>query len=199
MYEYISGKIISKEPTSVIVDVNGIGYIIHIPISTYENIGQQEEHVKLLIHFKVREDGQSLFGFASVAERDLFRLLIDVSGIGTRTAISILSGASVNEFKHKIINQDVKALTLIPGIGKKTAQRIIVELSEKLPKLSTPDKEGEKVTSQMFNQVADEAIRALVSLGYNKITSEKSVANAFAKLGEKATLEQYIKTALNII
>lgn len=199
MYEYISGKLITKNPTSVIVDVGGIGYFINIPLSTYENIGQPDEHVKLLIYFKVREDDQSLYGFAVKAERNLFKLLIDVSGIGARTAISILSGASVNEFKQRIINQDVKALTLIPGIGKKTAQRIIVELSEKMPKLESGDSSTKSIKIHAKSQVADEAIRALVSLGYNKFAAEKSVTKAVEKLGEDTTLEQYIKTALNMI
>jgi len=199
MYEYISGKIITKEPTTAIVDVQGIGYKIFIPLSTYENIGQPGDSVKLLTHFKVREDDQSLYGFASDPERDLFRLLIDVSGIGARTGISILSGASVNEFKQRIINEDVKALTLIPGIGKKTAQRIIVELAEKLPKLNTGDAMAPTALISTKTQVVDEAIRALVSLGYNKITAEKSVTKAVANLGNAATLEQYIKTALNMI
>jgi Holliday junction DNA helicase RuvA len=199
MYEYIIGKIISKDPTRVIVDVQGIGYLINIPLSTYEAIGQPDDKVKLLIHFKVREDDQSLYGFAKESERGLFRLLIDVSGIGARTAISILSGASVNEFKQRIMNQDVKALTLIPGIGKKTAQRIIVELSEKLPKLDVGDSGDKPAKINTKSQVADEAIRALVSLGYNKVTAEKSVNKAVVNLGDNATLEQYIKTALNMI
>ncbi|MBN2279026.1 MAG: Holliday junction branch migration protein RuvA [Candidatus Marinimicrobia bacterium] len=199
MYEYISGKIIKKEPTSAIIDVHGIGYRIYIPLSTYETLGQPGENVKLLTHFKVREDDQSLYGFASESERDLFRLLIDVSGIGARTAISILSGASVNEFKQRILNQDVKALTLIPGIGKKTAQRIIVELAEKLPKMETGGSASSTTTISMKSQVLDEAVRALVSLGYNKLSAEKSVTKAAEKLGNAATLEQYIKAALNMI
>lgn len=199
MYEYISGKIITKNPTEVIVDVTGIGYLINIPLSTYENIGQPGDSVKLLTHFKVREDDQSLYGFSSDAERGLFRLLIDVSGIGARTAISILSGASVNEFKQRIMNNDVKALTLIPGIGKKTAQRIIVELGEKMPKLDSGDSSQKSSGFPRKNEVVDEAIRALVSLGYNKAVAEKSVSKALAELGDKATLEQYIKTALNLI
>ena len=126
-------------------------------------------------------------------------MLIDVSGIGARTGISILSGASVNEFKQRIINQDVKALTLIPGIGKKTAQRIIVELAEKLTKLDTGEAMEASAAITTKTQVVDEAIRALVSLGYNKPTAEKSVTKAVANLGNAATLEQYIKTALNMI
>lgn len=199
MYEYISGKLITKEPTSAIVDVHGIGYKIFIPLSTYENIGQPGEPVKLLTHFKVREDDQSLYGFYSNSERDMFLLLNDVSGIGARTAISILSGASVSEFKQRIINQDVKALTLIPGIGKKTAQRIIVELAEKLPKLDDSDATTPTAAVSTKSEVVDEAIRALVSLGYNKAQAEKSVTKAVVNLGNSATLEQYIKTALNMI
>lgn len=199
MYEYISGKLMTKNPTEIVVDVGGIGYLIAIPLSTYENIAQPGESVKLLTHFKVREDDQSLYGFSTESERELFRLLIDVSGIGARTAISILSGASVNEFKQRIMNNDVKALTLIPGIGKKTAQRIIVELGEKLPKLSSGDTAPSISGFGGHNEVMDEAIRALVSLGYNKAAAEKSVTKALAELGDKATLEQYIKTALNLI
>lgn len=199
MYEYISGKIIAKGPTSVVIDVHGIGYQIYIPVSTYEALGQPGERAKLLTHFKVREDDQSLYGFATDPERGLFRLLLDVSGIGARTAISILSGASVSEFKQRIINGDVKALTLIPGIGKKTAQRIIVELSEKLPKMEAGIETTQTTAGLAKSQVVDEAVRALVSLGYNKITAEKSVTKAVANLGDKATLEQYIKTALNMI
>ncbi|MFP4547338.1 MAG: Holliday junction branch migration protein RuvA [Fidelibacterota bacterium] len=199
MYEYISGKLIAKEPTAVIIDVNGVGYRIYIPVSTYENIGQPGERVKLLTHFKVREDDQSLYGFSTKKERELFELLIDVSGIGAKMGISILSGASVDEFKQRIISQDVKALTLIPGIGKKTAQRIIVELSEKLPKLKTGDESPQSALAGAKSQVVDEAVRALVSLGYNKGAADQSVLKAVAKLGDTATLEQIIKTALNMI
>lgn len=199
MYEYINGKIITKNPTEVIVDVNGIGYLINIPLSTYENIGQPGEMAKLLTHFKVREDDQSLYGFFTAKERGLFRLLLDVSGIGARTAISILSGASVDEFKQRIMNNDVKALTLIPGIGKKTAQRIIVELGEKLPKLESGPVFTKQTGAGGKSDVVDEAIRALESLGYNKAVAEKSVSKAVAELGENATLEQYIKAALNLI
>ncbi len=199
MYEYISGKIISKEPTSVIIDVHGMGYNVHIPLSTYENLPAPGEKIKLLTHFKVREDDQSLYGFTTQSEREMFELLINVSGIGAKMGISILSGASVAEFKQRIVNQDIKALTLIPGIGKKTAQRIIVELSEKLPKLETGTQPTSTPAGSPKREVMDEAIRALVSLGYNKGAAEKSVTKAVANLGDDATLEQYIKTALNKI
>ncbi|MCK4447245.1 MAG: Holliday junction branch migration protein RuvA, partial [Candidatus Marinimicrobia bacterium] len=131
MFAYLKGLVDYKDPTLVVLDVNGIGYQINIPLSTYEVLPLKSKLVKLLIYYHVREDTQSLFGFATKEEKDLFLMLINISGIGPKMALTILSGATPAQFKNRIISGDVKALTLIPGIGMKTAKRIIVELREK--------------------------------------------------------------------
>jgi Holliday junction DNA helicase RuvA len=128
MFACISGKLVQKEPTAVVIDANGIGYLINIPLSTYSALPAPGQNAKLLIYHHVREDIQALYGFSTKEEKDLFLLLINISGIGPKMAVTILSGANPDQFRKRIQDGDIKALTLIPGIGLKTAKRIVVEL-----------------------------------------------------------------------
>ena len=194
MFAYINGKIVKKEPTGVIIDVGGIGYQIHIPLSTYSALPALGQSAKLLIYYHVREDIQALYGFASHEEKDLFMLLINISGIGPKMAITILSGATPDQFRRRILEGDVKALTLIPGIGLKTAKRIIVELSEKMGRTdeALPDD-----LAPVTVATHEEVLKALTSLGYRRSEALSALRKAIQELGESAPVEKYIKTALN--
>ncbi|MDD5229984.1 MAG: Holliday junction branch migration protein RuvA [Candidatus Marinimicrobia bacterium] len=194
MFAYINGKIVKKEPTGVIIDVGGIGYQIHIPLSTYSALPALGQSAKLLIYYHVREDIQALYGFASHEEKDLFMLLINISGIGPKMAITILSGATPDQFRRRILEGDVKALTLIPGIGLKTAKRIIVELSEKMGRTdeALPDD-----LAPVAVATHEEVLKALTSLGYRRSEALSALRKAIQELGESAPVEKYIKTALN--
>ena len=195
MFAYLKGLVDYKDPTLVVLDVNGVGYQINIPLSTYEVLPLKSKLVKLLIYYHVREDTQSLFGFATKEEKDLFLMLINISGIGPKMALTILSGATPAQFKNRIISGDVKALTLIPGIGMKTAKRIIVELREKF--VGMDEELPEEITSGAVSKIGDEALRALLALGYRRGESLNAVKKAYKELGSEASIEKFIKVALS--
>lgn len=195
MFAYLSGNLVMKEPTAVVVDVHGVGYWINVPLSTYEVLPPVNHPVKLLIYFHVREDIQALYGFATAEEKELFLMLINISGIGPKMALTILSGASPSQFKTRIRAGDEKALTLIPGIGPKTARRIILELGEKLG--AVQEQPMSLSQSAPLREKGEETLKALLSLGYRRQEAIQAIQKAIQELGEEATLEQYIKTALN--
>jgi Holliday junction DNA helicase RuvA len=192
MIGYIRGILQEKKCTSILVDVNSIGYNVIIPLSTYEALPEINEEVKLYTYLHIREDLIELYGFISVKERDLFMDLISISDIGPKTAINILSKMKVDQFKQAILNKDINSLKNIPGIGKKTAERLIVELKDKIDNV----KETEKIKPKISSQVKEDAIAALVSLGY-KISSVKEVIrNIEPNLDENTSVEEVIKEAL---
>ena len=195
MFAYISGKLFQKEPTSVIIDVNGIGYQINIPLSTYSALPATGQNVKLLTYYHVREDIQASYGFATPEEKELFLLLISVSGIGPKMAMTILSGASPEQFRRRILDGDVESLTLIPGIGLKTARRIIVELGEKIGQ--TSEVVSGELATVTLGATGEEALRALISLGYRRAEALNALRKAVKELGDSAPVEKYIKAALN--
>ena len=194
MFAYISGNLVKKSPTVVIIDVNGIGYEIFIPLSTYESLPPQNHQVKLLIFHYVREDVEALYGFSTSDEKKLFQMLIGISGIGPKVAISIMSGTNPEQFRNRIISGDVKALTLIPGIGLKTAKRIIVELREKFigQDEQIPGMEGQLVLPSS----AEEALKALISLGYKRSESMTALRKVLKNIDKGASVEIFIKEAL---
>lgn len=194
MFAYLKGLVDYKDPTLVVLDVNGVGYQINIPLSTYEVLPLKSKLVKLLIYYHVREDTQSLFGFATKEEKDLFLMLINISGIGPKMALTILSGATPAQFKNRIISGDLKALTLISGIGMKTAKRIIVELREKF--VGMDEELPEEITGGAVSKIGDEALRALLALGYRRGESLDAVKKAYKELGSEASIEKFIKVAL---
>ncbi|MFQ6604220.1 MAG: Holliday junction branch migration protein RuvA [Fidelibacterota bacterium] len=198
MIDSISGILTAKQPTYAIVDVQGIRYRIHITVPTYEKLPGTNTTVTLLTYLHVREDILDLYGFYTESERDIFHLLIGISGIGPKLAITILSGTSPAEFRQKIIVGDIQALTVIPGIGPKTAKRMILELKDKFTSVS--DKEFDEFFSESgSSDIIKDARDALLSLGYNRAQIQK----AFKKI-EKAgslpdSLEELIKLALATI
>ena len=195
MFAYISGKLFQKEPTSVIIDVNGIGYQINIPLSTYSALPATGQNTKLLTYYHVREDIQALYGFATPEEKELFLLLISVSGIGPKMAMTILSGTSPEQFRRRILDGDVESLTLIPGIGLKTARRIIIELGEKIGQ--TSEVVSGELATVTLGATGEEALRALISLGYRRAEALNALRKAVKELGDSAPVEKYIKAALN--
>ncbi|MBU0712788.1 Holliday junction branch migration protein RuvA [bacterium] len=198
MITYLDGIVTHKEPTRVWLDLNGVGYELLIPLSTYERLPRLKERVKLLTHFHVREDAQTLYGFYSSDEKELFLKLIAISGIGPKMAITILSGASPAQFKSRIVAGDVKALTLIPGIGQKTAQRIIVELREKFSGADEPLPDGfDALFSGSISDEALKALKALLSLGYRRAEALNALKKASQELGTDTSVEAILKSALN--
>jgi holliday junction DNA helicase RuvA len=193
MYEYIQGELIEITPTFAIVQAAGIGYFINISLNTYTQLSNCKD-CKLYLHHVVREDAQLLFGFFDKKEREIFRQLVSVSGIGANTARVILSSLSAGEIQQAILNGNVNLLTNIKGIGTKTAQRLIVELKDKIGKGGVFD---DKFLLQ-DNTLRDESLSALVMLGFSKASVEKTLDKILA--GEaQTTVENLIKKALKIL
>jgi Holliday junction DNA helicase RuvA len=189
-----------------LVEVGGIGYEIHIPLSTFEKLGAVGEMAGLFTYLHVREDALQLFGFATAAEKQLFQYLLSVTGIGPKVAQSILSGCSVETFCRQILQNEVSALTAIPGIGKKTAERLVLELRDRLARWpARPGMPGESVATPKSKATVlqEESILALVSLGYARSSAEKAVERVIQENGVPTTadlpVEELIKRALRYI
>ncbi|MNE11941.1 Holliday junction ATP-dependent DNA helicase RuvA [compost metagenome] len=190
MYEYFNVKLAYKAPTHVIIDVSGIGYYVHISLYTFSQIKDQE-NCKLFISLQVREDSHTLYGFATEGEKKLFENLISVSGIGPNTGRMILSSNTPDEIQSAIVNGQVALIQKIKGIGPKTAQRLILELQDKLKKQGV-----ETLSTTIQSQsIPDEALSALVMLGFNKVAAEK-VLNTILKTESNLSVEDMIKLAL---
>ena len=196
MIAYLEGKLVEKNPTHLIVEVNGVGYSVNIPVSTFSNLGETGLTVKVLTYQHVREDELKLFGFYTKPEKDLFELLISVNGVGPKVALGILSFLSVGEFQNAILSENLDVLTSIAGIGKKTAQRLIVELKEKLGKIDLGAGKDSKGKETVLIPVQEEAILALVSLGYTKYDAKKALEIVASESKESLPLEEMIKRAL---
>ena len=194
MYEYISGKVAEATPTYAVVEAAGVGYFINISLKTYADIEHAEE-AKLYVHFVVREDQQALFGFSTKLERELFRQLISVSGVGGNTARMILSTYSPRELQNIIATENAVLLKNVKGLGLKTAQKIIVELSGKMPELGASDMMVNTPTVKARPESFDEALAALAMLGFQKTASEKVLNNIF-KNNPAISVEEAIRTAL---
>jgi len=195
MIASISGKLIRKSPTWIVVESGGIGFHISIPVSSYDAFGETGRDIRVLTHLHVREDALQLFGFASEAERRLFLLLISVSGIGPKLAQGILSGIAVGDFEQAVRGNDLEALTKVPGIGKKTAERLVLELKEKIGEAITPA--GQPAPSDR-SPMEDEAVLALVSLGYRRVQAQEAVRKALKEEGS-LSLEETLRRALKIL
>jgi Holliday junction DNA helicase RuvA len=185
----VQGTILEKSPQHVVVDVHGLGYEIDIPLTTYFELGDTGAAIVLFTHLVVREDAQLLFGFATAAERELFRLLIKVNGVGPKLAVAILSGVDAHSFARCIQNSDVKTLTSLPGVGKKTAERLIIELRDRLPNLP----QAGAVVQRVVDDFMSDAETALIGLGYKP----QEAARALAQVEDpSASVEMLIRQAL---
>jgi len=194
---FLHGKLVSALPTQVIVAVNGVGYEVLIPLSSYDKLPQPGQEVKLLTHLAVREDAHTLYGFMSAAERDLFRLLINtVSGIGPKIALNILSGISVTSFRGAVANGDVKILSQISGVGRKTAERIVVELRDKIGAAGAWEAISAQRALSPDDQKINDAVLALMALGFKQIEAHDAVRQAQSALGPPATVEDLVRACL---
>jgi Holliday junction DNA helicase RuvA len=197
MISFLRGKLVEALPTQVTVEVNGLGYDVLIPLSSYDKLPQPGQEVKLLTHLTVREDAHILYGFMSTGERQLFRLLINtVSGIGPKIALNILSGVSVTAFRGAVANSDVKALAQISGVGKKTAERIVVELKDKVGAAGAWEAASAQRALSVEDQKINDAVLALMALGFKQVEAHDSVRKAQSNLGATATVEDLVRACL---
>lgn len=195
MFNYIYGKLVSKNPTNIVVDVNGVGYQLNISLNTFQKLPEIESDVKVFTILIPREDSIQLYGFYDEDEKFMFDQLLSISGIGPKVAQSILSGISPDELREFIVQGNSLALTHIPGVGKKTAERMIVELKDKLTKISPP----EKIISKDVEDIRIQAYQALITLGYQKQVAEKAIRVALNEINsnnEELTIENLIKKSL---
>ncbi len=195
MYEYIKGQLANLEPTQAVIDCGGVGYLLEITLNTYEALRRADAaQVKLYAHLVVREDAQQLFGFYDLAEREMFRILVGVNGVGNQTARMMLSSLTVDELRQAIQMQDVKKVQRVKGIGAKTAQRIVLELADKVGVVGSEV----GIRSSENTQARDEAMTALVMLGFAKPAVEKLLMSNDWKTpdGSPMTVEDIIKVGL---
>jgi Holliday junction DNA helicase RuvA len=191
---YLRGRLSDKQPNRIVVDVNGVGYDVAVPLSTFYGLGEPGSDIALRIHTHVREDALALYGFATSIEQELFLRLIGVSGIGPKLALAVLSGIEPNDLIRAIERGDVARLTAIPGVGKKTSERVVLELKDRLPRVpAAPAAAADAVGDP--SGVRDDVLSALVNLGYHRPLAEKAVAAAL-KTAPDGGFEPTLKQAL---
>jgi len=196
MITFLDGKLVAALPTQATVDVNGVGYEVFIPLSSYDKLPAIGQPIRILTHLAVREDAHILYGFMSAPERDLFRLLVNnVSGIGPKLALAVLSGMSVSNFKTAVVNSDIAAISKISGLGKKTAERIILELKDKLGVAAAWEAATAAHAPTREQEQANEAVLALIALGYKQVDAHKAVRDLQTQ-GEAKSAEELVKLAL---
>jgi len=197
MIDFLHGKLIESLPTQATVEVHGVGYEVLIPLSSYDKLPAPGSDVKLLTHLAIREDAHVLYGFMTAAEREMFRLLMNtVSGIGPKLALNILSGMNVTALRGAVSNGDVKSLSQISGVGKKTAERIVVELRDKIGAAGAWEALSAQRGLSESDQKMSDAVRALIALGFKQIEAHDSVRAAQAALGPQATVEDLVRASL---
>ncbi len=194
MYSHFDGKLVEKKPSYAIIECNGVGFMLQISLHTFSQI-KDKEKCKLYAHLVVREDAQMLFGFYGEEERSLFRHLITVSGIGANTARMILSSLSPDEAVDAILSGNVSTLQAVKGIGAKTAQRVILDLKDKLSKGEI----SKDIISSSYNTNKEESLSALIMLGFNKNVAEKAILKVLKEKGQSISVEEIVKDALNKI
>jgi Holliday junction DNA helicase RuvA len=197
MISFLHGKLVDALPTQVTVDVNGVGYDVLIPLSSFDKLPQPGGEVKLLTHLAVREDAHVLYGFMTAPERELFRMLINtVSGIGPKIALNVLSGMNPVAFRGAVASGDVKSLSQISGVGKKTAERIVVELRDKIGAAGTWEASSAARSLSASDQKVNDAVLALMALGFKQPDAHESVRAAQVMLGDQANVEALVRAAL---
>jgi len=197
MITFLHGKLVEALPTQIVVDVNGVGYEVLIPLSSFDKLPQPGRDVKLLTQLIVREDAHTLYGFMTAAERDLFRLLVNtVSGIGPKTALNILSGMNPVAFRGAVAGSDVKSLSQISGVGKKTAERIVVELRDKIGATGVWEAASARHALSPDDQKTNDAVLALMALGFKQMEAHDAVRAAQTMLGAKAMVEELVRACL---
>jgi len=195
MIAFLRGRVVDKQPNRVIVDIQGVGYDVHVPLSTYYEIGEEGSDVALRVHTHVREDALQLYGFLTDLERQLFERLIGISGIGPKLAVAVLSGMDPRDLVTAVQRADVPRLTGIPGVGKKTAERIILELKDRLAHLAAPAASDTGSILSEPDRLRTDLLSALQNLGYHRPQAEKAIESAMQSMTDP-TLEQALKAAL---
>jgi holliday junction DNA helicase RuvA len=197
MITFLRGKLVEALPTQVTVDVNGVGYQVLIPLSSFDKLPSPGGDIIVLTHLAIRDDAHVLYGFMTAMERELFRLLINtVSGIGPKIALNILSGVSATAFRGAVASGDVKALSQISGVGKKTAERIVVELKDKIGAAGAWEASSAQRSLSTADQKINDAVLALMALGFRQPEAHESIRGAAAVLGAEASLEELVRAAL---
>jgi Holliday junction DNA helicase RuvA len=197
MINFLQGKLVETLPTQVTVDVHGVGYEALIPLSSYDKLPPLGGEVKLLTHLAIREDAHVLYGFITPAEREMFRLLINtVSGIGPKIALNVLSGMSVTTLRGAVSNGDVKALSQISGVGRKTAERIVVELKDKIGAAGAWEALSAQRGLSAADQKINDAVLAMMALGFKQVEAHDAVRAAQAVLGPETTVEDLVRASL---
>jgi holliday junction DNA helicase RuvA len=200
MITFLEGTLVSALPTQAVVDVGGIGYEVFIPLSSYDKLPTPGQRVSILTHLHVREDAHILYGFMTPTERDLFRLLVNhVTGIGPKLALAVLSGMSVSNFKTAVVNSDTASLAKISGLGKKTAERIVLELKDKLGVVAAWEAASAMHAPTAEQTQANEAVLALIALGYKQIEAHRIVRDVQQTAERISTAEELVKLALKRI
>jgi holliday junction DNA helicase RuvA len=198
MIALLTGKIAHKAPDYIILDVNGVGYRVQIPFSTYYTLPAEGSAVSLQIHTSVKEDAINLYGFRTQQEKELFQLLIGVSGVGPKLANGILSNSEPSELADSLLRGDLARLSAIPGIGKKTAERLVLELKEKVKKLGlTQPTSQEAAPAAAKQEIRDDVLSALINLGYKESVVQKALGDV--RINEDATVESILKLALKVL
>lgn len=200
MIAHLSGTLLAKHATSVIVDVGGVGYEVTIPVTTFYDLGELGEAVRLQIYTHVREEALQLFGFRTLRERELFTLLISVSGIGPKSAVAMLSGMSADEIVTAIRQSNYARITSIPGVGRKTAERLVIELRDKMAALSSPALEeqiaaGGPTAAQSEDALREDTLAALLQLGFPKPAAEKAITSGIQEGGD-LSVEMLLRRSL---
>ncbi len=197
MIAHLRGSILEKHPNRIVIDVNGVGYDVFVPLSTFYGLGEPGTAIALRVHTHVREDALVLYGFATQLEQDLFERLIGVSGIGPKVALAVLSGIEPQEFIRAIERGDLARLTAIPGVGKKTSERIVLELKDRLPR-THPAAAASGAAAPEAPALRDDVVSALVNLGYHRPLAEKAVEAAIKTVGSAsdASFERTLRQAL---
>lgn len=196
MFEYLKGQMVSSAPDRVVVEVNGVGYLLVVPLSTFEHLPSPGDELTILTHHYVREDEETLYGFATEEERDLFRMLLGVSKIGPKVALGVLGGIPAAAFGGAIASGDTDLLSSVPGIGKKTAQRLILELKDKIDLLPRLRQEAGRSRLEGGEAKAADVLRALQSLGYRPAPARKALARALAAADPDWPVERLLKETL---
>ena len=191
MITQIIGRLVEKTPTQVVIDCNGVGYAVHVSLHTFSQIGN-DENIKLFTHLQIREDAHTLFGFHTPMERSVFLLLLSVSGIGASTARTLLSSLEPQQIQRAIVSEDLNTIKSVKGIGLKTAQRVLIELKDKMMNLF----DGEEIQILGNNTIKDEALSALEVLGYSRKQSER-IVDGIIQSTPDCSVEELIKEALN--
>lgn len=196
MIAHLRGRVLRKAPQEVVVDVGGVGYRVAIPVSTFYRVGEEGDELSLRIHTHVREDTLALFGFISAAEQEVFERLIAVAGVGPRLALGILSGIEVSDFVAALRGNDLARLTRIPGVGKKTAERLVLELKDKMPAILAGEREAAAPPAPASPK--DDLLSALANLGYSRPEVERAVDRALAADGA-GRFEDLLRRALQLV